>query len=57
MTTSTNTANQPSENSPFSKISAFVFFVVSTVFLLETRELLNAADTGDQTDAIYTYGL
>jgi hypothetical protein len=57
MSIATETPGQPAKNTLLSKIAEFGFFVASTILLLETRELLDQATSGDQSDGAYIQGM
>jgi hypothetical protein len=57
MSIATETAGRPAKNTLLSKIAEFGVFVASTLLLLETREWLDEATSGDKSDGAYIQGM
>lgn len=47
----------PTRRSLAEKIAEFAWFVLATLLMLDMREALDAATTGDKSDAAYKQGM
>ena len=58
MTTATNSFTPANNSTGFSaKVAGIAYAVAATLLAVDLRESLDAATTGDKTDATYTWGL
>jgi hypothetical protein len=57
VSTSDQSAAELAYNSSLPKFALFAISIASTLLMLESRELLDAATSGDKSDGAYMYGM